>query len=329
MKSSSSFECLQSNHISLQRCPGKKEGWAAETFSVLGRPGRAPAAASRIRELGGPARGAHVLGRLLHLRPPAVVGVADEQQDLTPEQHQGRVRGDHGAHPRVQALQAVEAAVRTVPQEPRGSGSDPPERPWKQPGTERITGTRLCCSSRPDASQPRAAFTPKGYTQGSFLQPHVQDTWHLGNSSLTTRFLNRAATETGAPPYPPPQRDQPLQGLRAGSLAGADNGRSTTKRAAAPTWPAVRPLQPGQPKPQPSGRAGRGRPAGSSKLRAGWPPRPPWRDHPGGPARQAGRHLRSALHISSSPRQALLQLPHSVLLRAQISPRAEGIHVFL
>ena len=190
VKSSGYCECLQSNHISLQWCPGKK-GMGAEPFNASGRPGRAPAAESRAQEPGGPAGGrAHVLGGLLHLCPPAVVGVADEQQDLTPEQHQGRVRGDHGAHPRVQALQAVEAAVRTVPQEPRGSGSDPPERPWKQPGTERITGTRLCCSWRPNASQPHEAFTPKGHTQGSFLHSHVQGTWHFGNSSLTIRLLN-------------------------------------------------------------------------------------------------------------------------------------------
>lgn len=214
MKSSGCFECLQSNHISLQWCPGKKEGWAAEPFNASGRPGRAPAAASHAQEPGGPAgERAHVLGGLLHLRPPAVVGVADEQQDLTPEEHQCRVRGDHGAHPRVQALQAVEAAIRAIRQEPRGSCGDPPERPWKQAGIERITGTRLRCSSWPNASQPREAFTPEGYTQGSFLHSHVQGTWHSGNSSLTTRFLNRAATEAGAPPSPPPQRDQTLQGL--------------------------------------------------------------------------------------------------------------------
>lgn len=60
---------------------------------------------------------AGVPGGLLHLGPPAVVRVADEQQDLAPEQHEGRVCGDHGAHLRVQALQAVEAAVRAVGRE--------------------------------------------------------------------------------------------------------------------------------------------------------------------------------------------------------------------
>lgn len=80
-------------------------------------------------QAGLPGSGARVPGGLLHLCPPAVVGVADEQQDLTPEQHEGRVGGDHGAHPRVQALQAVEATVRAVRQESRGSCSDSPECP--------------------------------------------------------------------------------------------------------------------------------------------------------------------------------------------------------
>lgn len=69
-----------------------------------------------------------VLGGLLHLCPPAVVSVADKQQDLTPEQHQGRVCGDHGAHPRIQALQAVETAIGAVSsEESRGSCCDSPE----------------------------------------------------------------------------------------------------------------------------------------------------------------------------------------------------------
>lgn len=186
----------------------------SRTFQRLGKTGRAPAAASQAQEPGGPAgESAHVPGGLLQLRPPAVVGVADEQQDLTPEEHQCRVRGDHGAHPCVQALQAVEAAVRAVRQQPRGRRGDPPERPWKQPGTERITGTRLRCSPRPNASQSREAFTPEGCTQRSFLRSHVQGAWHSGNSSPTTRFLNQAAMEAGAPPSPPPQRDQALHRL--------------------------------------------------------------------------------------------------------------------
>lgn len=69
-----------------------------------------------------------VLGGLLHLGPPAVVGVADEQQDLAPEQHEGRVCGGHGAHARVQALQAVETAVGAVSgEESRGGRCDSPE----------------------------------------------------------------------------------------------------------------------------------------------------------------------------------------------------------
>lgn len=71
---------------------------------------------------------ADVLGGLLHLGPPAVVGVADQQQDLTPEQHKCGVCGDHAAHTRVQALQAVETAVGTVGgEESRGSCCNPPE----------------------------------------------------------------------------------------------------------------------------------------------------------------------------------------------------------
>lgn len=67
-------------------------------------------------------------GRLLHLCPPAVVSVVDKQQDLTPEQHQGWVRGDHAAHPCVQALQGVEAALAAVTrEESRGSCCDSPE----------------------------------------------------------------------------------------------------------------------------------------------------------------------------------------------------------
>lgn len=75
-----------------------------------------------------PPRGAHIPGGLLHLRPPVVVGVADKQQDLAPEQHEGWVRGDHGAHVRVQALQAIETAIVAVgSEESGGSSCDSPE----------------------------------------------------------------------------------------------------------------------------------------------------------------------------------------------------------
>lgn len=93
--------------------------------------GQAPVPGLRGRGAAGRQGGggrAGVPGGLLHLGPPAVVRVADEQQDLAPEQHEGRVCGDHGAHLRVQALQAVEAAVRAVGREEPGGGCcDSPE----------------------------------------------------------------------------------------------------------------------------------------------------------------------------------------------------------
>lgn len=46
----------------------------------------------------------HLLGCLLHLCPPSVVSVIDEQQDLTPEQYQGWVCGHHGSNPCIEVL---------------------------------------------------------------------------------------------------------------------------------------------------------------------------------------------------------------------------------
>ena len=133
--------------------------------------------------------------------------------------------------------------------------------------------------------------------------------------------------EAGAPPSPPPQGDQALQGLRAGSLAGADSGHSPTKRAAAPTRPAVRSLAARTARAT-ALRVGRARPSCRLQRAEGRVAPTPTMTRPPGLGGQAGRHLRSAPHVSSRPRQALLQLPHSVLLRARkLSPRGERIPV--
>lgn len=42
---------------------------------------------------------------LVHLGPPGVVGVVDDEEDLTPQQHQGRVGGDQALHHAVESLQ--------------------------------------------------------------------------------------------------------------------------------------------------------------------------------------------------------------------------------
>lgn len=98
---------------------------ACRTLTKPMATGQAPASAAP-RQGGGGRAG--VPGGLLHLGPPAVVRVADEQQDLAPEQHEGWVCGDHGAHLRIQALQAVEAAIRAVGREEPGGGCcDSPE----------------------------------------------------------------------------------------------------------------------------------------------------------------------------------------------------------
>ena len=101
-----------------------------------------PGPSPRSRGLG---ERALVPGGLLHLCPPAVVGVADEQQDLTPEQHEGRVGGDHGAHPGVQALQAEEGAVCAVREQSGGSCRDSPEHPWEQTRKKTHSGECLGC----------------------------------------------------------------------------------------------------------------------------------------------------------------------------------------
>ncbi len=49
-------------------------------------------------------------GRLVHLSPPGVVGVVDDEEDLAPQQHQGGVGGDQALHHAVQTLQGVEQA---------------------------------------------------------------------------------------------------------------------------------------------------------------------------------------------------------------------------
>lgn len=43
----------------------------------------------------------------MHLRPPGVVGVVDDEEDLAPQQHQGGVGGDQALHHVVQPLQWV------------------------------------------------------------------------------------------------------------------------------------------------------------------------------------------------------------------------------
>lgn len=49
-------------------------------------------------------------GCLVHLSPPGVVGVVDEEEDLTPQQYQGRVGGDQALHHAVQTFQGVKRA---------------------------------------------------------------------------------------------------------------------------------------------------------------------------------------------------------------------------
>lgn len=44
---------------------------------------------------------------LVNLSPPGVVGVVNEEEDLTPQQHQGGVSGDQALHHAVQSLQGV------------------------------------------------------------------------------------------------------------------------------------------------------------------------------------------------------------------------------
>ena len=71
----------------------------------------------------------------MHLGPPGVVGVVDDEQDLAPQQHQGGVGGGQALDHAVQGIQGVEGArlrTDTLPlQQPAGSGCDPAEHPWK------------------------------------------------------------------------------------------------------------------------------------------------------------------------------------------------------
>lgn len=46
----------------------------------------------------------------MHLSPPGVVGVVDEEEDLTPQQYQGRVGSDQALHHAVQTFQRVKQA---------------------------------------------------------------------------------------------------------------------------------------------------------------------------------------------------------------------------
>lgn len=43
----------------------------------------------------------------MYLSPPGVVGVVDDEEDLTPQQHQGWVGGDQALHHAVELLQGV------------------------------------------------------------------------------------------------------------------------------------------------------------------------------------------------------------------------------
>lgn len=123
-----------------------------------------------------------VPGGLLHLCPPAVVGVADQQQDLAPEQHQGRVRGHHGAHPCVQPLQAVETAVGAIYREESGGSScDSSEHSYKQTRrrTKRETSLLLIVAT--------GRSSRKRYTLSSFLYSHIQSIWRLENQAFEAK----------------------------------------------------------------------------------------------------------------------------------------------
>lgn len=43
-------------------------------------------------------------GCLVHLSPPGVVGVVDDEENLAPQQHQGGVGGDQALHHAVETL---------------------------------------------------------------------------------------------------------------------------------------------------------------------------------------------------------------------------------
>lgn len=75
----------------------------------------------------------------MHFGPPGVVGVVDDEEDLTPQQHQGRVGGDQALHHAVESLQGVKqvglcshlANSAFTLQKAAGSHSDPPEHSCK------------------------------------------------------------------------------------------------------------------------------------------------------------------------------------------------------
>lgn len=75
----------------------------------------------------------------MHFSPPGVVGVVDDEENLTPEQHQGRVGGDQALHHAVEALQGVKqvsfcsrmACSTFTFQKAASSHSDPPKHSCK------------------------------------------------------------------------------------------------------------------------------------------------------------------------------------------------------
>lgn len=81
-----------------------------------------------------------LLGCLVHLSPPGVVGVVDDEEDLAPQQHQGGVGGDQTLHHAVQAFQRVKQAglsaclsTSTLAlQETASCSCDPAKHSWKE-----------------------------------------------------------------------------------------------------------------------------------------------------------------------------------------------------
>lgn len=178
--------------------------------------------------------------------------------------------------------------------------------PGKQPGTERITDTSVLLTTLTPAFLASCSFYTKGTRRAPFLQSHVQDTWHLGNSSLTTRFLNRAATEVG-PTVPSSPETRLSRGSRAEAslvlTVDAAPQKGSSPYVACSQATAARTAQARSPE----GRAG----AAVLQAPASCGPGGPHAHH--GTTTRAGRPGRQASalgpHISSSPRQALLQLP--------------------
>ncbi len=72
-------------------------------------------------------------GCLMHLGPPGVVSVVDDEKDLTPEQDQRWVCCDELEHQAIQTLQGI----KTTPfaslclQQSAARCRDPPEHSWK------------------------------------------------------------------------------------------------------------------------------------------------------------------------------------------------------